>query len=244
MKAVYKLRFLILQHDCLMSVILEVSIPAEDFVLGEALKADADITVRLERVVPLEEGNVPYFRVQNHDLDSIEAALRESTDLNAFEVIDNVGDEALIRVEWTHDTDGFIEALTLANGSLLEAIGSGDSWEIQIRFDDHDNLTRFYRHCVDCDISMTLRRMHNPGIPDHRGLDFSLTETQRETLLRAFEAGYFDIPRRTTLVELAEELGVSDTATSQRLRRGITTLLLSTLAEVGTDEDHERTDGP
>jgi hypothetical protein len=55
-----------------MSVILEISVSAEDFVLGQTLEADADITVRLERVVPLEKGSVPYFRIQNDDLDEIE----------------------------------------------------------------------------------------------------------------------------------------------------------------------------
>ncbi len=225
-----------------MSVILEGSIPAEDFVLEQALRADADLTVRLERVVPLEKGSVPYFRIQNDDLDSIEAALREATDPERFEVVDSVGDEALVRVEWQHDTDGFFEALRHTNGSLLEAVGSGDSWEVQIRFDDHDDLTRFYRHCVDHGISMTLRRMHNPGIPDHRGFEFSLTETQEKTLLEAFDVGYFDIPRQTTLVELADRLGVSDTAASQRLRRGIATLLLATLAEVSSDEHAEQPD--
>ena len=239
MKGVYISRRSPFLYDCAMSVILEISIPAEDFVLGQALRADADITIRLERVVPLEEGSVPYFRVQNNDLDSIETALREATDLEGFDVVDSVDGEALVRVKWTADTDGLLDALTLTGGSLLEAIGTSDSWELQIRFDDHEDLTRFYRHCVDSGISMTLRRMHNPGIPDHRGFEFSMTETQKQTLLEAFDAGYFDIPRQTTLVELAEKLGVSDTAASQRIRRGITTLLLATLVEVSSDEDEE-----
>ena len=44
-----------------------------------------------------------------------------------------------------------------------------------------------------------------------------LTEMQRRTLEMAYEAGYYETPRRTDLGELSEELGVSRSAVSQRL---------------------------
>jgi predicted DNA binding protein len=50
--------------------------------------------------------------------------------------------------------------------------------------------------------------------------DRPLSEKQHDTLVLALERGYFEVPRRTTLGDLAEELGVSDTAVSQRIRRG------------------------
>jgi len=48
---------------------------------------------------------------------------------------------------------------------------------------------------------------------------------QRDALSRAVAAGYFEVPRRTTLVELADELDISDTAVSQRIRRGMANVL-------------------
>ncbi|ODR82855.1 DNA-binding protein [Haladaptatus sp. W1] len=47
-----------------------------------------------------------------------------------------------------------------------------------------------------------------------------LTEQQHETLRSAMEWGYYEIPRRATATDLAEELGVSHQAISERLRRG------------------------
>lgn len=44
-----------------------------------------------------------------------------------------------------------------------------------------------------------------------------LTDTQRETLRLAFDTGYYQQPRETSLEELAEALGVSKSAVSQRL---------------------------
>nr|WP_084383819.1 helix-turn-helix domain-containing protein [Halalkalicoccus paucihalophilus] len=58
---------------------------------------------------------------------------------------------------------------------------------------------------------------------------FGLTPIQRETLLLAIERGYYEIPRQCTTLKLAEELGVSDQAITERLRRAIVTLVSNTV---------------
>lgn len=49
---------------------------------------------------------------------------------------------------------------------------------------------------------------------------FGLSDAQYETLITAYELGYFQVPRETTVDELGEELGVSAQSVSERLRRG------------------------
>ncbi|WP_433629498.1 helix-turn-helix domain-containing protein [Halomicrococcus sp. NG-SE-24] len=51
---------------------------------------------------------------------------------------------------------------------------------------------------------------------------------ERETLRVALEKGYFEVPRATTLVEIADELGRSDVEVSQQLRRGMGDVLRET----------------
>ncbi len=46
-----------------------------------------------------------------------------------------------------------------------------------------------------------------------------LTRRQREILLRAIEEGYYDFPRRVTLSELAERLGISKSYLSETLMK-------------------------
>jgi predicted DNA binding protein len=58
-----------------------------------------------------------------------------------------------------------------------------------------------------------------------------VTGPQREALVLAVERGYYDIPRRCSTAELAAVLGVSDQAVSERLRRGIATLVERTLGD-------------
>lgn len=58
---------------------------------------------------------------------------------------------------------------------------------------------------------------------------YGLTQAQRETLVRAYEAGYFEEPRGVTLAELAEQQDLLPGAVSGRLRRGLGQLLAQTV---------------
>lgn len=220
-----------------MSVIATIAVEADDFTLGGLLAAHPSIRVRLERVIPVGGALMPYLWVSNESVDHIAATLKEEDGIDAVQVIDRVNGEALVRIEWTKDVDGLVTAITETNGRILHATAEDGIWTIQLRFDEHDDLTAFYRLCVEEGITIDLQSIHNPGIPEEVGLGFGLTESQRETLLYALEEGYFNVPRRVNLIDLAADLGVSDTAVSQRLRRGISSLLEATLNESRSGKD-------
>ncbi|WP_252699171.1 helix-turn-helix domain-containing protein [Natronosalvus vescus] len=62
---------------------------------------------------------------------------------------------------------------------------------------------------------------------DRRGgaLAHSLTDRQLEVALAAFECGYYDVPRRASLADVAEELEVAESSASVTLRRAERALL-------------------
>lgn len=214
-----------------MSVITTVSIPAEDFTLGVPISANPGIKVRLQRVIPVCDTFIPYLWVSDEDIRTIRSALHNERDIEGFTILDTLDDEALVRVDWNEQLDGFLVALTESRATMLEGIGEAGSWRFQLRFDDHDQLTEFYRHCTDHGIQVDIENVQNPRVPNKSGSKFDLTDTQREALHYAFEQGYFAVPRETKLVELAEQLGISDSAVSQRLRRGIDKILTTTRLE-------------
>lgn len=221
-----------------MSVIARLAVPAADFTLGATLTGDTGIRVELERIVPVDGTFIPFLWVSDDDIAKIEASLREESDIEDFEVIDETNGTALVRVQWTEELDGFLDALDATDAVILEGVGEADTWHFHLRFGGHEALTGFYRRCVEEGISVTVDRVHNPGLPRTTETGLGLTDTQRETLRTAFDAGYFDVPRRTNLVELAETMDVSDSAVSQRLRRGVSALLAATLSDVdGNDLD-------
>lgn len=222
-----------------MSVLATVELPADAFVLGSALRENPGIRVRLERIIPAGSTFIPYFWASDDSIDAIEAALDVDDDVDSFEILDSTNGETLVRAEWAEDIDGVLDALATANGSIIEGVGEANTWTFSLRFRNHDDLSTFYRECVDHDIPLDIQSIHNPGIPETLGLGFDITEAQRDALMTALEEGYYDVPRNINLTDLAAELGLSDTATKQRISRGTAALLRATLA----NSREETTDG-
>jgi len=69
--------------------------------------------------------------------------------------------------------------------------------------------------------------------------DSLLTTEQHRAIGTAFEEGYFDVPRRVRLADLAERLGTSTSALSETLRRGLYRLVEAhlTVPVEGAHED-------
>lgn len=210
-----------------MSVVARFSIPTDQFELGRTLAAGRDARARFGSVVPTEQTVVPYVWVANADADAVGAALGASSLVEAAREIHRVDGETLFYVDWTPNAAGVIETIRNARAVLLEATGNGERWSFRLLFSEESELSEFYRTCVDDGYTLDLERVQNTASPS--GDRTGLTDEQRETLLTALEEGYFAVPRRVTLVELSEMLGISDSAVSQRVRRGLTTLISSAL---------------
>lgn len=59
---------------------------------------------------------------------------------------------------------------------------------------------------------------------------YGLTDKQRNALLEAYEAGYYDVNRTVRLGEISEELEISQQALGALLKRGIGSLTENTIA--------------
>lgn len=215
-----------------MSVIADFTVPATDFALGRIMEVRRGINVRVETMVPTGESVMPYFWVPADDAEAVEAALREDPLTLEVDQLDEVNGEVLFRVAWSGEINGLVDSLLETEAVVLQAEGTGDDWLMELRFSDYDNLSAFYQNCSRKDISIDLDQVHSP-IEDVSDASYGLTDEQRETLLIALNEGYFGVPRQTTLIELGEMMGISDSAVSQRLRRGLSKLLAATLLRAG-----------
>ena len=97
-----------------------------------------------------------------------------------------------------------------------------------MRFDSHDRLRGFQQHCADSGVDFELLRLHELSQPMN-GQQYGLTDRQYDALRTAWELGYFDSPRVSTLDTIATELGITQQSLSDLLRRGHDTLIESTL---------------
>lgn len=218
----------------LMSVIVELTVPSEEFELGRILRVEAPVLVTLETLVPLGGRPTPFVRIKNSARDKFEQAVRDHPSVESIRPADAHNDETLYALKWTPSEDSLFETMLEMDVGVLEATGDADLWQFELRFPSHDTLSRFQDYYVERGLSITVERIYNPTKPD-AGPWFGLTPPQRETLIRAVEAGYYSLPRKISTIQLAEEFDVSDQAVTERLRRAIVTLTSNTVS--ASDED-------
>lgn len=103
---------------------------------------------------------------------------------------------------------------------IIESVGRGEL-EYSLSLPDRDELACIVESIRDTGATIQLRRISAPNGERHNGrYEFeidSITDKQREAVRAAIEAGYYDTPRGADLEDLAEMIGVSRSAVSQRL---------------------------
>jgi predicted DNA binding protein len=209
-----------------MVVIADLGLSVDALELGQVFDHHDDIELEFERVVPLGgKQALPLVWVTDGDPDAVEATLRNHPQSDSVSRLTRTGDRTLFEVRWTADDD-VVGVLVGHDVHVLEGVGTGDGWRFRLRFDGRDEVTRFHEALTDLGVAVTLHRLFSPSVPSESP---ELSDAQRAAVEAAYERGYFEVPRRTTITRLAEEFGISDNAFSQRLRRGLGTLVERTL---------------
>lgn len=211
------------------TVIGEIRLRHPELVLTETLRAVSGVTTELEHQTITDSGShYLFFSVEGDDLDAFDAAVTD----------DPTVEESTVTV----DAEGFrvyrmllvsTEHLVLPEAAnlgmrVLYAVGGDDGgWYATLEVPELEALRRFHEYCAERDVSFSVERLYRAD--DERGPEFGLTPVQRETLVAAYELGYFEAPRKMSVDQLGEALGVSSSAISGRLRRGLRNLVESTL---------------
>lgn len=211
-----------------MAIVVEFTVPADLLAIGRALATDADQTAELERVVPTDESLLPYAWVYGGGLDAFESRLRADAAIADCSCLADVDGQRLYELTTSPAVADWLPALLKQEFAILHGTGTPDQWEFTLRFPDSEAARAFHQFVVDRDVPHTLERVHRleTVYPES---DQILTTKQREALALAMQEGYFERPRGTTLAELGDELGITQSAASTRLRRGIENLLRDNL---------------
>ncbi|QLD87105.1 helix-turn-helix domain-containing protein [Natronomonas halophila] len=210
-----------------MATVMEFTSPADEFPLGTVFENLPEVTVELERLIPHESLIIPYFWVRGAAPEHIEAAFEPHAGVVNIELIDNVENEYLMRAEWEGEYFGVLNALASAEVAVLTGIGTKDGWHFEVRGESRKKISEFRSICQAHDISIEITAVHE--LLPVQGDTYELTDAQREALVLAFERGYFDTPRETSLEELADELGITQQSLSSRLKRGHRRLIAGAL---------------
>lgn len=108
---------------------------------------------------------------------------------------------------------------------LLAASATHEGWQVRLRVPDRETLATYRDACDALSHRATLRGLvRSRDTSTERAM---LTPAQHELLVAAHESGYFDVPRRVMVEELAHRFDITEQVAAERVRRGMETLLAS-----------------
>lgn len=210
-----------------MSSVAEFTIPSEVLPFGDTLAANDDIWIEVERIVPTQDTALPFFWVWGDKPERFMDAAEKEPHVSDTELLDTTENGALFRAKWSPNSE-IIRGIRQMEPTIIESEGTAERWRFEIRAQDRDAFNEFQRIFQEQDIPVNLVRLYDLS-EVVKGEQHSLTQQQRETLIRAYREGYFEKPRQITQEELGEQFDISSRAVSDRLQRGVRNLVASTL---------------
>lgn len=167
---------------------------------------------------------------ESNDLKAFEEAVQSDPSVQNPDVLAETDGRRLYRFDLTGEsTETDIMPLLVEVGGVQQKLaGTSDGWLNRTRFPNRHAFERIRRFCGDHDIDFTFHRIYQrselfgPNSP-------AMSDAQRETLIDAVDSGYLEIPRQSSLEELGERLEISESAASERFRRGVRNLIKQTI---------------
>jgi hypothetical protein len=220
-----------------MGLVAEFEIHCEQLPLVDVAAAVPAATLTVE--LQFNHGNRPPFLL--HVTGGSPTAVAEALDTSAFaaeftlvgragetrryQVLPAVSFEAQLG-DHLDDLDD-LRALATTDAIIDRIRVTSSGWVQTGWFADRSAFDEFRTFWVRND-AFSLRRLTHDGDPEPPG--DGLTDRQHEALRVAYEMGYFEIPRRASLDDVAAELDITASSLSERLRRAQTHLVETTVA--------------
>lgn len=220
-----------------MGLVAEFDVDCEALPLVGVAAALPDATVTLE--LQFNHGDRPLFlvTVQDGTRRAVEDALTDAHDVEAWTPVGRAGDTRRYQArpalsleeqlgDRIDDLSG-LEALARADAIIERIAVRPGGWRQTGWFADREAFGEFASFW-NRNAGFHLHRLTRDGDSEPPG--DGLTDRQREALRIAYERGYFEIPRRATLEEVAAEAGIAPSSASERLRRAQARLIEETVA--------------
>ena len=179
--------------------------------LGDVSRSHPDATLRATETVAAAEGEVTALAVAGTDRAATEATLRDHDRVDRVDVSERAGPATRLRVVAPAPPPHVAaaravglpieEPVTVTNGrATVEVAG------------DRSRLTAFCRRLTGEGVTVGVEASNTEE-------DLVLTDAQRDLVLAAVAAGYYDTPRECTLTELAESRDLAKSTCSETLHR-------------------------
>ena len=214
-----------------MSITATVHIQHDRLSLIPTVKSLQGVNVRVITQVNTdpEVSHFP-FLFEYRDRRELEQVLDSDPTVGAYELVDWADQQGIYYVEHSPETKLISTVVTEVNGFLVESETTDGGWLVRVLLPERSALNAIWEYTSEENISFEIIDVYaNEYAVGSES--YGLTDEQRTALQAAYEMGYFFEPRETSLEEIAEEMDLSSTAMSGRLRRGIRNLIATTIAE-------------
>ncbi|MFC7028783.1 helix-turn-helix domain-containing protein [Halomicroarcula sp. GCM10025324] len=212
-----------------MSIFGEFHVPPRALALSETFEAEPETVVQIDRVVASDMNALaPYFIVSGVPNAAFEAAASSDESIKTLQQILDGETGTMYRGRWADHVESLAREYTSEGTSILKARGDVNGWVLRVRFDGRTQIGEFASHLRDHGFAFDLVRLHEMTY-SQTGSQFGLTPKQQDALVTAWQMGYFDLPRQTSMEAVAEELDITPQSLSDRLRRAQNTLIGDTL---------------
>ena len=212
-----------------MALVAELTVGGALF--GETCAGLPDRRVELEEAYLLGDGRVALFLwFPETDPETVAAALRDAAGVDALRRLDAAEGCSLFRVTLASEAraETVYDALVDHDITVLAATETPDGSRLEIRVPTREALGVLVGEFGRRSIPTTLHRLYSETeAREHR---YGLSPKQREALVTAWGSGYYRVPRGATLGDIAAALDISEQSVSQRLRRGLHSLIAATVA--------------
>lgn len=172
------------------------------------------------------------FWIETEDYDAFEESMNDDPTVTGATCLTTFSDRRLYQAEVIGEarTRHIYPTLVEVGAIIDECIGTDDGWSLDVEFPDQAALQHFNSVCEDYDLEFRLVQKYEQSDDAKATEGFGLSGKQYDALNLATEMGYFRVPRAIDLGEVADEMGISHQAASERVRRGMETLVHHTIS--------------
>ena len=216
-----------------MTVTAKIHIEHDELALVPTLRTLDDISIRVITQGTTNPGATVFpFLVDYDDREELERTFEDDPTVERYELVSWSGGRGIYYIEHTPETKLISTAVMGVNGFLTHTETKEEGWLVQLLLPDKDALNTVWQYARENDISLDIIDIYgSESTSEESSSSYGLTREQQTALLTAYEKGYFQEPRDMTLSDVADEMELSSTAMSGRLRRGMQNLIRATIVE-------------
>lgn len=214
-----------------MAITVKAYAEHERLALVPTFRRDEDLQITVLTQANTDPGsNVFPFWFEYDDVGELEGYLEDDPTVDEFELVDEGESTHIYYIQHAERTKLLSPVVTRVNGFMSSAETKCRGWFLRLQLPDREALNTIWEYAAEYGVSFEIVEVY--GRPrNETNVAYGLTEEQVEALTVAYRCGYFSEPREMALSDVADEIGLSSTAMSGRLRRGMRNLIAAALLD-------------